>query len=176
MNDLVRLCLALGAHKAANIRPTQLRFSTEFLDACRQNLCGRYGKNHTCPPHVGDITQLIARVKAYQNAVIFQTVHQLEDSFDLEGMQHGQDLHNQITFDAAQQAKAQHHNLLALNAGGCFLCKNCAAITHEPCRFPGQAISSLEAHGIDVSSIEHISDMKYINGPNTVTYFSGLFY
>jgi predicted metal-binding protein len=160
-------------NKSAVISPTQLRFDETFADACKQNLCGRYGRNYTCPPHVGDIRELIAKVKSYTHAVIYQSIHRLEDSFDFEGMSAAQKLHNKLTLDIAKQAPP---GALILGAGGCFLCKQCAAETHKPCRHPTRAISSLEAHGVDVSSVQQACELKYVNGINTVTYFSGLFY
>jgi len=174
--DLVKLALEKGAHKATCIATSQLRFCESFVEACEQNYCGRYGKSYTCPPHVGEIADLIAKVKRRQTAIIWQTVHELEDSFDYKSMQRGQALHNNITFEIAQLAKTWRSDILALNAGGCFLCKTCAVNCAEPCRFPALAISSLEAHGIDVASVQDCTDMRYVNGLNTVTFFSGLFY
>ena len=174
--DFVSLALDKGAHKAAQISTKQLRFSEEFRTACEQNTCGRYGKNYTCPPHVGEIAELIDRIKQRKFAVVWQTIYALEDSYDFEGMQRGQSRHNAITLEIAEQARAMLPDVLVLGAGGCFLCKNCAVNTDEPCRHPDRAISSLEAHGIDVSSIQYITDLKYINGVNTVTYFSGMFF
>jgi len=174
--DFVKLCLDEGARKAAEIPTAHLRFSEVFRSYCEQNSCGRYGKNYTCPPHVGEIADLIRKVQARKTAVIWQTVHALEDSFDYEGMVRGKDIHNAMTLMIAERARALLEDVLILGAGGCFLCGACAVVTDEPCRFPDKAMSSLEAHGIDVSQIGTVTDMKYINGVNTVTYFSGLFY
>ena len=173
--DFVKLALQLGAHKAARIATEQLCFSEDFLAACEQNYCGRYGKNYTCPPHVGEIGALIEKIRRRETAVIWQTVHELEDSYDYEGMRRGQEMHHKITREIARQARALVPDVLALCPGGCFLCDDCAVNTDEPCRCPGEAISSLEAHGIDVAQIERVSELKYVNGVNTVTYFSGLF-
>ena len=45
----------------------------------------------------------------------------------------------------------------------------------KDCVSPDDAIASLEAHGIFVSNLAQSSDMKYINGKNTVTYFGAIF-
>jgi len=174
--DYVELCLDAGATKAAQILTEQLTFSEIFRQYCEQNTCGRYGKNYTCPPHVGEIADLIRDITLRKHAVVWQTISPLEDSFDYEGMVEARDRHNEVTLNIAEQARALLGDVLILGAGGCFLCQTCAVNTKEPCRFPGKAISSLEAYGIDVSKIEAVTDMKYINGANTVTYFSGLFY
>jgi len=176
MMDYVKLCLELGAYKAAQIKTEQLVFSESFRGLCEQNACGRYGRSYTCPPHVGEISALIRDIQKRKTAVIWQTIHPLEDSYDFEGMGRGRELHADITLRIAEQVPGTMvPRALVLGAGGCFICKTCGVNENVPCRFPGKALSSLEAYGIDVSSIEKVTDMKYINGVNTVTYFSGLF-
>ena len=44
-------------------------------------------------------------------------------------------------------------------------------MTDEPCRFPEKALPSLEAYGVDVYNTTKDTDLKYINGQNTVTFF-----
>jgi len=175
--DFVKVCLDAGAAKAAQVLTAQLTFDEIFRTYCEKNYCGRYGKNYTCPPHVGEIADLIRDIRTRETAVLWQTISPLEDSFDFEGMTRAREKHNDITLKIAEQARELlGSNVLILGAGGCFLCETCAVNTKEPCRFPGKAISSLEAYGIDVSKVETVTDMKYINGANTVTYFSGLFF
>ena len=60
---------------------------------------------------------------------------------------------------------------LHLSGGGCGLCPTCAQADGEPCRFPDRALSSLEAYGIDVYNTSKSTELKYVNGPDTVTYF-----
>ena len=178
MIDFEKQCLELGAYKVERIVTEKLTFSDEFLPLCEQNRCGRYGRNYTCPPHIGEIHELIAKVKNFDTAIIWQTVANLEDSYDFEGMMEAQNRHNGATVRMAKIATEElgEGNFLVLAAGGCTLCKECGALTNTPCVHPEEAISSLEAHGMDVSKIETVSNMKYLNGINTVTYFSGLFF
>ena len=65
---------------------------------------------------------------------------------------------------------------LFLCAGGCRICEVCAKKTGEPCRHPELAMPSLEAYGVNVSKLATAAGMKYINGQNTVTYFSGVLF
>ena len=67
-------------------------------------------------------------------------------------------------------------NVLHLGAGGCGVCKPCAKQSGEPCRFPELAMPSLEAYCINVSELARAAGMKYINGPNTVTYFGAVLF
>ena len=63
---------------------------------------------------------------------------------------------------------------LMLGAGGCNYCKRCAAADDKPCPFPDKAFASLEAYGIYVSQLAEAAGLKYINGQNTITYFSAI--
>ena len=90
MNDLLKICLENGAYKAEKVKTDKLNFSSTFRTLCERNSCGRYGKNYMCPPHVGEIDALIEKICSYQDALIWQTVHKLEDSYDFEGMMEGQ--------------------------------------------------------------------------------------
>ena len=176
--DIVKLCLDMGATKAEEIEVSKLVLMPELREFCVQNACGMYGQNHTCPPLVGDIEKLISDLGKYEKAVIWQNIYPLEDSFDFEGMMDGKLKHDVMTYKIAEilQEDGGFNDMLILGAGGCTLCDTCGAKSSQPCLNPKKALSSLEAYGINVSKIEDITDMKYINGVNTVSYFSGAFY
>jgi len=176
--DIVKLCLDRGATKAEEIPISKLVFKPELRELCARNACGRFGRNYTCPPYCGEINDLIAKLQSFSHCVIWQNVYTLEDSFDFEGMMEAQQKHNAMTLDIAREVYAAlgRENALVLAAGGCTLCETCALQTGEPCRYPDDALSSLEAYGIFVAKISDVSGMKYINGKDTVTYFSGVFY
>ena len=176
--DIVKLCLDMGAAKASEISIDKLVFRPELRELCEQNACGRFNRNYTCPPLVGEADILIAELKTFSRCVIWQNVYALEDSFDFEGMMEAQRSHNDMTLAAARRVYAElgRENALVLAAGGCTLCEKCAALTDEPCLYPDDALASLEAYGIFVAKIADVSDMKYINGKDTVTYFSGVFW
>jgi len=175
--DIIKLCLEKGASNAQEIPVDKLVFQPELREYCVQNRCGLYGKNYTCPPFIGDVNELILKLKTFKKAVIWQNIYSLEDSFDIEGMMSAHQKHNAMTLDIARCVYIElgRESTLVLAAGGCVLCEKCAALTNEPCRYTCDALSSLEAYGINVSKIEEASGMKYINGQNTVTYFSGAF-
>ena len=162
-----------GAYKAGWVLVEDVPFDPVLREACAANYCGSYGKNHTCPPNVGEINALIAQAQQYKYLLLYQTVGQLEDSFDFEGMQDAGLVHKQLTLEIRDGIDLP--DALTLGAGGCRICETCAAKTDEPCRFPARALASLEAYGINVSKTAALAGMNYINGENTVTYFSGIF-
>lgn len=148
-----------------------------FRDACAQNYCGKYGKCWTCPPDIGDIDTLIATVKKYKRALTYQLVSPIEDSFDFEGMVDAKKkffaLTKKVQSFLTTSFKGEY---LHLGAGGCGVCTKCAKEDNKPCRFPDQAIASLESYGVSVSALAKLVGLNYINGANTVTYFGAIFY
>ncbi len=172
MEKLIEMAKALGAYAAGTIPVKDIPFDPTLRAACEANYCGNFGKNWTCPPTVGEINELIAQAKTYKHALVYQTVTPIEDSFDFEGMVEASKRHAKVTDAITEMIFANvHDDILRLSAGGCPVCEVCAKRTDEPCRNPDKALASLEAYGIYVAKLAAQCGMKYINGPNTVTYF-----
>lgn len=168
---LVRAALDAGAAKAAVIDQSQIVLSAEFRAMCAQNQCGMYGRCYMCPPDVGPIEALMETVRSYPRALLYQTIGELEDSFDVEGMQAAKRRHNQLSQRLRDALEASLPGALHLSGGGCGVCEVCAKADGAPCRHPDRAMASLEAYGMDVYNTARSTDLKYINGQNTVTYF-----
>ncbi|MBR6049712.1 MAG: DUF2284 domain-containing protein, partial [Clostridia bacterium] len=79
--------ISLGAFKANIIEAKDVFLDTSFRDICATNSCGVYGKCWMCPPDIGEIHELMKVIRSYTHVLVYQTVSQLEDSFDIEGMQ-----------------------------------------------------------------------------------------
>ena len=169
--------LSLGATRATIISVDAVETDAVFRDMCASNACGMYGKCWMCPPDCGDIDEMMAKIREYDHVLVYQTVGELEDSYDFEGMQEVGSRHNKLA-QALRGAIAARElsDPLHLGAGGCRVCPVCAKRTGEPCRFPDLAMTSLEAYGINVSRLATAAGMKYINGQNTVTYFGAVFF
>ena len=169
--DLIQLALDCGAFKADIIRQDQIVLSSEFRSLCEMNSCGNYGRTYTCPPAVGSVGELMEQVRGYDRALLYQTVAELEDSFDVEGMIEGGKRHSEVCQNVRRALPSELGPVLHLAGGGCRLCERCAMQDKLPCRHPEAALPSLSAYGVDVCSTSRSSNMKYINGQNTVTYF-----
>ena len=162
------------AHEYALVSASDVPFAQSVRAACEANYCGKYGTCWTCPPGVGDWEMWRDKLHAYDKALIFSTRHELEDSFDIEGMAEGHHQHRklaQMVYDFLQ-AKGAHFCFLGVE--GCSLCESCTYPT-APCRFPDKASPSIEACGVNVVELTKQCGMHYINGVNTVTYFSAVF-
>lgn len=175
--ELTVSLLEWGAHRAAVVPVEQIQFEPAFRKMCESNACGMYGRSWMCPPYVGQVEDLIGKAKQYRWALVYQTVDELEDSYDFEGMMDAGKRMNDLTQKVQNELAGEFgENALHLGAGGCRLCPVCAKQKDEPCRFPQKAISSLEAYGINVSELAKLAGMKYINGENTVTYFGAVLF
>lgn len=174
LKELAARVMALGATRVAVIDAGLVVTDKSFRDMCAANSCGLYGKCYTCPPDVGDIEVLMASLQRYRRVLVYQTVGELEDSFDYEGMVAAKQAHYQLSQNI--HPLLTEKGALHLAAGGCGVCRPCAKQVGEPCRHPDKALTSLEAYGVNVSLLAKAAGMKYINGQNTVTYFGAIFY
>lgn len=163
--------LALGAKRAEPVSVGDIRTDNSFRALCESNACGNYGRNYMCPPAVGAIDELILRLCRYKTALVYQTVGELEDSYDFDGMMEAGRQHNGLGQHLWDMTDELGVSALHLGAGGCRLCGICAMQTGEPCRHPTRAMPSMEAYGIDVTALAALAGMPYVNGQNTVTYF-----
>ena len=173
MDRLLQAALDAGAAKAALIDGEQVVYSESFRQICENNQCGCYGKCWVCPPEIGQIGDLIARAKVYPKGLLYQTIGTLEDSFDVEGMFAAGANHAQVSLRLQKALPGLLDKpFLHLGCGGCHLCETCAKRTGEPCRHPEYALPAMEGYGIDVYGTTRTTPLKYINGTDTVTYFS----
>ena len=169
---LKKSALDLGAYKASVIDADKIVTDRAFRDMCASNACGMYGKCYMCPPDVGEIDELMAEIRNYRYALVYQSVTELEDSFDYEGMVAARKKMPAVSLALRKVfAGVDILDALHLSVGNCGVCPTCAKQSGEPCRAPDLALPSLEAYGIDVSKLASAAGMKYINGQNTVTYF-----
>ncbi len=170
---LVDIALSEGAKKAVVIPSSQIVTSNSFRKICADNACGNYGRCWMCPPDTGDIDELIDIVKGFPRGLLYQTIFDLEDSFDIEGMGESANHHAAVSRKIEKAAKPfLPKGYLHLINGGCHYCKTCAKVEDKPCVSPENALPSLESYGIDVYNTTKSTDLKYINGQNTVTFFS----
>ena len=172
LNHLVRDAKALNATHASIAEVAQIKFNDDFRMLCEQNSCGSYNRNWMCPPAVGPISDLKERALGFKQGLLFQTVHQLEDSFDWEGMEEGKVNHEKIFRKILEYMQNNYPftEVLPLSAGPCLYCAKCAYLERKKCHFPDKAVWSVEANGIDVMALVKDSGIPYNNGKNTVSY------
>jgi len=175
--SLVAAALSCGATKATVIKQESIVLSAEFRKICENNGCGNYNRCWTCPPFDGEIEELMEKVRSFPHGLWFQTVGEIEDSFDFEGMGEVAKTHAQVCQNIKKNLLPLFSGRTSLLAsGGCHLCEKCAKRDELPCRHPNDIIYSLEGSGVDVYNTTKSTELKYINGTNTVTYFGMLLF
>lgn len=171
-NTMISAALDAGFSGAAILPVSDIVTNRIFRDTCADNRCGMFGKCWTCPPDIGDIDELIEKLRGYSTALLYQSISSLEDSYDFEGMQEAGKVHAKRSRAFGKIIMPQlGENTLNLSCGGCRFCERCAKMDDLPCRAPDEALSSLEAYGVDVYQTVSKTHLKYINGQDTVTFF-----
>lgn len=156
-----------GFDHTAALDPKTICLKDEVRQMCEN--CGRYGNCWSCPPGCGTLEDCRMRVEKYQRGILVQTVGELEDEFDGEGMMEAQQLHKS-RFSALCE-KLDSADTLKLGAGSCTICKTCT-YPDEPCRFPKKMVSSMESYGMVVAEVCKANDLPYYYGKNTIAYTS----
>lgn len=165
--SLLSLARDMGFSQAASLDLATLALKQEVRDMCADNTCGQYGKRWSCPPGCGTLDECRETISRFTRGVLVQTVGEIEDSFDFEAMQEIEAQHK----ENVTRMRSALPNALALGAGCCTVCAQCT-YPDQPCRFPEQQISSMEAYGILVLEVCKANGLTYFYGSDKMAYTS----
>lgn len=160
-----------GFTHVAPLDCTTLVLLQEVRDMCASNKCRQYDKNWACPPGCGTLEECANKIHQFQKGIIVQTVGQLEDEMDGEGMMETEARHKETFHAFHDYLLKTYGRVLAIGAGCCTKCKACT-YPDAPCRFPDKATSSMEAYGMDVSQVCKANHLPYYYGRCTIAYTS----
>lgn len=166
-SDISALAKEAGFSCTGLLDPKTIELKPEVRQMCAA--CSRYEKRWSCPPGCGSLEQCRQEIAAYRQGILVQTVGQLEDEFDGEGMMETEALHKEHFARLRKLLKGEA--VLALGAGCCTVCKDCS-YPDAPCRFPEKRVSSMEAYGMEVAQVCRVNGMPYNHGKNTIAYTS----
>jgi predicted metal-binding protein len=170
--ELITMALESNAAHAAILDTAAIQFHDDFRKACEKNLCGKYDTNWMGPPAIGPIKMLKERTARYRRGLLFQTVHPIAGNFDMKGMFEAAGIHSKIFRDLLEKIRQKYPQevILPLDAGCCSICEKCAYLDGKLCRHPDQAVSSVEAYGMNVLALEKCAGIPYYHGKNRVSY------
>lgn len=171
MVSLQEQAFAAGFTHAAPLDISTIRLKPEVRQMCAGGNCRQYAKRWSCPPGCGELDQLEQQIRQYQKGILVQTVGQLEDAFDGEGMLQAEQAHKAHLLALQAVFLPQYPHLLTIGAGCCTLCETCT-YPDAPCRFPEKKIASMEAYGMEVAEVCRRNNLAYNHGANTITYTS----
>ena len=168
MEYWIQRALELGFSHAYALDITTLVPREDVRSMCAADKCRAYGKNWTCPPAVGTNEACQAHMRRYSHGILLQSVGHMTKTVDSRCYRETERRHMENFFAFAEAIRKVYPNALCLGAGGCRVCKKCAY--PEPCRFPGEACSSMEGYGLFVSQVCRDNGAAYYHGEKTVTY------
>lgn len=117
----------------------------KFLAYCKK--CPNYGKSHACPPfdfEPMDIWRGYSTVRLAAKQIFFSEDTTLDEAYKIL-LEKKHEL-----LDEMAELEKTYPGSLALSAGSCDICPECAKKTGEKCRFPQKLRYSIEALGGDV--------------------------
>ena len=158
----------LGFDTAVVMDPWSLEVRADVRDMCAADKCGAYGRNWTCPPAVGTLEECAARLSQHKTGLLLQTVGRMEKPIDSRCYRETERRHSENLRVLTKEIRRVHPSALSLGAGGCRVCRRCAY--PESCRFPEQAMSSMEAYGLFVTQVCRDAGVAYHHGERTITY------
>lgn len=171
--QLLQIARDSGFETVAELDVSTLKALDDVRDMCEVNTCGMYGARWSCPPGCGEISECEAKMKQYAHGILVQTVGDIEDSLDFEGIMEVKENHDTRFKACVEKLREQVPDLLPLADGACTICSKCT-YPDEPCRFPDKSLSSMEAFGLFVSDVCRKNDVAYNYGPGKMCY-SGCF-
>ena len=174
MKDWIQLARDLGFDRAVPLEPSRLQAREDIRAMCRDNRCGAYNRNWTCPPAVGTVAECQARMKSYEKGILLQTIGKLSKIIDRKAYIETEQRHLEQFRAFAEEIRQTYPDALCLGSGGCRICKTCAY--PDPCRHPEKALSSMEAYGLFVTQVCRDNDLPYYYGEKTIAYTACVLY
>ena len=171
MDEILQYAKELGFEHVGYLDPARLTFMPEVREMCASDRCHMYGKCWTCPPGCGTLEEIQQRALHYNRGILLQSTGILEDDFDVETMQHTEQLHKRRFLTFVGWLRSKVPDCMPMSSGACEICASCT-YPDQPCRFPQKAIPSMEACGLLVSNVCLSSGLGYYYGPKTMTYTS----
>jgi len=161
----------LGVEACLEFDPGLLVPEQRIRDLCQQNICGNYGIHYMCPPHVGSLEEIGARLSKFRRGLLLQYSRLLDVRNDHAGViQSRIDFHNkilQLEDFFKSEGVAQTWGMMG---GSCALCEVCRAKFGEPCPYPDKARTSLESIAVDVLSFLDRFGLDNRFYPNRITW------
>lgn len=139
--------IGLGFADAKIIHPGSVMTAPWVRLKCQFG-CPGYGKKYSCPPDTPTPEQMRSILDSYHRAILFHIQPPQAESHTWRKVR--AKLLNGLTDLEGEMFKDGYYKAFLLTAGPCHLCKECAKLKEESCKFGHKARPSMEACGIDV--------------------------
>ncbi|MCL2366346.1 MAG: DUF2284 domain-containing protein [Oscillospiraceae bacterium] len=160
-----------GFAHIAPLKVSTLEFMQDIRNMCNADQCEHFGKSWSCPPACASLEDLRERVRNFESGILCQTVGDLEDSYDWEGIMEAGATQKANFAKLWTKLKEEYKHVLAMGTGVCMLCEKCT-YPDNPCRFPDRMEVSMEACGLYVSKVCTDNGLAYNYGPEKIAFTS----
>ena len=160
-----------GFTHSAPLDVTTLEFMQDVRDMCTADKCDNYNKSWSCPPACATLGEIRERVGGYSCGLLVQTVGELEDSYDWDGIMDAGARQKSSFAKMWSELEKEYGSVLAMGTGACKLCEQCT-YPDSPCRYPDRMEVSMEASGLFVSKVCSDNALAYNYGPNKIAFTS----
>lgn len=151
VTSVLRFASQLGIESCLEFSPELLVPKKTIRDLCLENKCGNYSKNYMCPPYIGSLGEIKARLRKSQRGILLQYSKPLDVRNDNEGLKQSKlDFHNKILQLEEFLRNEGIKDVWGMIGGSCELCEVCKAKLGEPCPYPDKARMSLTTLAIDI--------------------------
>ena len=168
-DKLAALAADNGFEHSAPLVVSTLSFMQEVRDMCNADQCDRYNTSWSCPPACATLEEMRGMVGKYSGGILVQTVGEIEDSYDWEGIMEAGARQKKNFARMWKELDKEYDSVLAMGTGACRLCESCT-YPGEPCRLPDRMEISMEACGLFVSKVCTDNGLAYNYGPNAIAY------
>ena len=166
-----QLAEELGIQVCVQLSPELLVPEQRIRDLCHENKCGNYRAHYMCPPYVGTVEEIRARLSGYHLGLLLQYSQPLDVRNDPEGVKRTEvDFHGKVLMLEELLRAYGAEDAWGLIGGSCALCEPCKAASGEPCRYPEEARPSLESLAIDVLALLARFDLDNEFHPDRITW------
>ena len=158
-----------------HLDPRELEFSSRIRWIC-ENECPMYGRSWACPPGVGTVDHCQSKCLSYENCLLISTIVEVDDITNIDETLATRPGHEAVTNEVRDIMRQLGAEPYVLSTEACTLCKRCAMLDGQPCRFPEKMHPCVESHGINVVPVLESRGLEFQFGANVVTWISLLFY
>lgn len=162
-----------GCNIIANVRTPVISLSSvkKNRELCAKNICGNYGKSHTCPPLLWSAEECISKVDSYERADVVTRTYTCVDLKNRNLMMRITSDFQSTVRDIMHIVRKEGYDCFALADGPCNFCERCSALDGKNCIHPEEQIPSVSGYGVDMASYIASIGRRFEFKENEVTFY-----
>ena len=161
MKNVLNYAKSTGFDGCALVQTSEIPFDSTLIRFCQENICGRYGVNHACPPHCGSFEKMRGSIVERKHAVVVQSTFDGVNFADKQAVQQAKQMHLDRLQSLREYVRSMSIEPLVVGATGCELCNPCVLVYNKPCAHPDKVFSCTSAYGIDVAQLARVAKLDY---------------